>query len=106
MKNDSRFETHRDKALAAAKKAGADAFLVTNFTNVTYLTGFTGDDSHLLLRDGGPWILSDGRYRTQLEEECPGLEQVIRQPGTSMAQWVAKALHRPRSAGWPSRATR
>ena len=29
----------------------ADALLVTNFKNVTYLTGFTGDDSYL----AGSW---------------------------------------------------
>ena len=30
------------------KQEGLDALLVTNFKNVTYLTGFTGDDSYLL----------------------------------------------------------
>ena len=55
-------------------KAGADALLVTNFTNVTYLTGFTGDDSYLLVRPDGEVLISDPRYTTQLEEECPGLD--------------------------------
>ena len=35
-----------------SKRTGADALLITNFTNVTYLTGFTGDDSYLLRAAG------------------------------------------------------
>ena len=65
-------------------KQRADALLVTNFTNVTYLTGFSGDDSYLLVPSkGAPILISDPRYTTQLEEECPGLDLVIRRPGTN-----------------------
>ena len=53
-----RHQARRDKLRRKLKKAGADALLVTNFTNVTYLTGFTGDDSFLLVRpDGQHWAL-------------------------------------------------
>ena len=44
----ARHEERRDKLRRLLKKTGADALLVTSFTNVTYLTGFTGDDSYLL----------------------------------------------------------
>jgi len=74
-------------------KQRADALLVSNFTNVTYLTGFSGDDSYLLVpRSGGPVIISDPRYTTQLEEECPDLDKVIRRPGISMLKAVKKVL--------------
>ena len=63
---------------------GLDALLVTNFKNVTYLTGFTGDDSYLLVLPRGEVLISDQRYTTQLEEECPALELAIRGPGTKM----------------------
>jgi len=43
-------------------KQGADALLVTNFFNVTYLTGFTGDDSYLLVTRDAEMVLSDRRY--------------------------------------------
>lgn len=82
----------RDKLRRALKKSGADAILVTNFTNVTYLTGFTGDDSYLLVRLDGDVILSDFRYTTQLEEECPGLDMQIRRHSITMPEWVAKIL--------------
>ena len=44
-----RFVTRRNKLLRALRKTDAKALLVTNFTNVSYLTGFSGDDSWLLV---------------------------------------------------------
>jgi Xaa-Pro aminopeptidase len=87
-----RYEARRERLRRAVKKAGVDALLVTSFTNVTYLTGFTGEDSYLLLRADGEVVLSDPRYTTQLGEECPGLDLHIRPPGGSMIQAVAKVL--------------
>ena len=90
------FETRRDKLRRTLARAGADALLVTNFTNVTYLTGFTGDDSFLLLRRDGDTLLSDGRYTTQIREECPELDVVIRGPTVKLLDAVARLV---RSAG-------
>jgi Xaa-Pro aminopeptidase len=87
----SRFETRRD-ALRKLMKKAPSALLVTNFTNVSYLTGFTGDDSYLLVAPGVQVIISDPRYTEQLEEECPDVELHIRSPGTSMNDAVAKVL--------------
>ena len=89
---DDRFESRLDKLRRAVAKAGSEAVLVTDFINVTYLTGFTGDDSYLLVRPSSVVMLSDGRYTTQLGEQCPGLELHIRQPGVTMLQAVAKVL--------------
>ena len=72
----------------------ADALLVTNFKNVTYLTGFTGDDSYLLVGSTHETLISDMRYSTQLEEECPGLNLEIRSPGDRMITVVAAAVQR------------
>jgi Xaa-Pro aminopeptidase len=38
-------------------------------------------------------MLSDPRYTTQLEEECPGVELNIRKPGVSMLKAVVRVLH-------------
>ncbi|MFH1923878.1 MAG: Xaa-Pro peptidase family protein [Planctomycetota bacterium] len=92
-----RYLGRRDKLRRAVRKAGADALLVTNFTNVTYLTGFTGDDSYLLVRQDGDVILSDPRYTTQLGEECPGLDLHIRRPGVSMLRSVTRVLRRAKT---------
>lgn len=82
----------RQRIRKQLKKLGVDGLLVTNFANVTYLSGFTGDDSYLLVTRDRDILVSDPRYTTQLEEECPGLELEIRQTGTSMTAGVAKVV--------------
>ena len=67
---------------------------MTNFTNVSYLTGFTGDDSYLLLGGKHSILLSDERYTTQLQEECPDLELSIRGPGKKMLASVEEVITR------------
>ncbi|MBX7168465.1 MAG: Xaa-Pro peptidase family protein [Pirellulales bacterium] len=90
-----RFAERRQKLRQSLAKEQLDGLLVTNFTNVSYLTGFTGDDSYLLVFRDGQIVLSDARYTTQLEEECPGLDLLIRTPGidmlTAIEQSAAKA---------------
>jgi Xaa-Pro aminopeptidase len=63
----------------------SQALLVTNVNNVTYLTGFTGDDSYLLLNRNECRLISDPRYEQQIEEECPGLATFIREPSTLLS---------------------
>ena len=86
------FTVRRKKLRELIYAAKADALLVTNFINVTYLTGFTGDDSYLLVTLDGETLITDPRYTTQLEEECPGLSLEIREPGVKMLTAVAKVL--------------
>src|SRR6476646_3406672 len=86
------FELRRDKLRKLIAKANAQALLVTNESNVTYLTGFTGDSSYLLLMAKGEVLISDMRYTTQLEEECPDLKLEIRLPGTKMHEELAKLI--------------
>ena len=90
------FQARRDRLRKAFRKAGVDALLLSDFTNVTYLTGFTGDDSYLLVRRDGEIVLSDPRYTTQLGEECPGLDLQIRPPGVTMLQAVVRAVRSAR----------
>jgi Xaa-Pro aminopeptidase len=92
----SRYAARRDKLRHSLRKAGVDALLVTNFTNVTYLTGFSGDDSYLFVLAKGEVLISDPRYTTQLEQECPGLEASIRPPGEGMVETVARIAKRAR----------
>jgi len=86
------FATRREKLRTMIRRAQVDAILVTDFTNVTYLTGFTGDDSYLLVTADGATMISDMRYSTQLEEECPDIELVIRGPGESMLSTLAGVI--------------
>ncbi|MBN2022387.1 MAG: aminopeptidase P family protein [Pirellulales bacterium] len=86
------FATRRDRVRRTLARHHADAVLVTNFTNVTYLTGFTGDDSYLLVDEQGEVVLSDPRYTTQLDEQCPGVEVCIRPPGTTMLDALKRVV--------------
>ena len=87
-----RFEQRRDKLRRLLRKTGAEALLVTNEPNVTYLTGFTGDSSFLLLRADGEVLLTDGRYTEQLENECPDLALEVRGPGISTVDLTVKVI--------------
>ena len=54
----------REAMAGPRPKAGAkvDALLVTDFVNVRYLSGFTGDDSYLLVTKRREYLLTDFRY--------------------------------------------
>jgi len=86
------FALRRKKLRSLLQEAKVDALLVTNFINVTYLTGFTGDDSYLLATRNGETLITDPRYTTQLEEECPGLKLEVREPGVKMLTAVMGAI--------------
>jgi len=89
-----RFHARRDKLRKSLAKAGADGMLVTNFVNVTYLTGFTGDDSFLLVTPKHAVLLSDPRYTTQISEECSGIDVEIRNVKMNMLELVARVVGR------------
>lgn len=88
----SRSADRRDRLRRLMRRTGADALLVTHPANVTYLTGFTGDSSYLLLMARQQIMISDGRYAQQLAEECPELDTEIRRPGVEMLPTVAKVV--------------
>ena len=76
------------------------AMLVTDPVNVSYLSGFTGDDSWLLVGHGRPCLLTDFRYTEQAERECPGVELVIRKKSMIEALVAAARKLRLRSLGF------
>ncbi|MGC4932431.1 M24 family metallopeptidase [Gordonia sp. DT30] len=73
----------RLRALIGSGDASADAFLVTDLTNLRYLTGFTGSNGAALIWTGGATgpagdrICTDGRYETQVAEQSGDLMAVI-----------------------------
>lgn len=87
-----RYAARRDKLRKLLRKANADALLVTSFVNVTYLTGFTGDDSYLIVYGDGEVLVTDPRYSEQLETECPDLALEVRMPGVKMLEGIERAL--------------
>jgi Xaa-Pro aminopeptidase len=92
----SDFGKRRKLLTRMVANASAQALLVTNFNNVTYLTGFTGDDSYLLVTRDDCWLISDPRYEEQIGEECAGLKAFIRQPSELLANVTASEIKRAR----------
>lgn len=59
-------------------KSNYDAFLVTKPESVTYLTGFTGDSSHLIISEKGCILITDGRYTEQADQECGDKVEILK----------------------------
>ncbi|MFO0949448.1 MAG: Xaa-Pro peptidase family protein [Planctomycetota bacterium] len=79
-----RFSQRRDRLTKTLKKLGVQAFLVSHPVNVSYLTGFSGEDSYLVVSPEKSLLISDGRFTEQIEEECPGLDANIRRTGLTL----------------------
>ena len=57
---------------------GCDGLLVTNLTNIRYLTGFTGSAGLLLVLSDDALLVSDGRYRDQAAAEVTAAGAPVR----------------------------
>ena len=63
------FSSRLDRLRSRLEGSGIDGLLVTNLTNVRYLTGFTGSAAMLVVTSAGALLTTDGRYRTQSAEQ-------------------------------------
>lgn len=72
------YARRRDAARAQLAALDANALLVTDLTNIRYLTGFTGSNAALLVgADGTDQVCTDGRYTEQIRSQVPDLEAII-----------------------------
>ncbi len=62
-----------------------DGLIITEPVEVRYLTGFSGDDSVLVITDRRKILVTDSRYVEQVRQECPGLPIKIRKGPISEA---------------------
>ena len=88
----ARFARRRRSLIARIRKLGLPAMLVTDESNVTWLTGFTGDSSYLLIGPKLGVLISDTRYTVQISEECAGLDVEIRDARRPMHTAVADVV--------------
>ena len=82
----------RDRLRAKLAHDGVDAYLISGVANVTYLTGFKGEASHLVVTKNKDILVSDARFTEQIKNECPGLETLIRPPTKKTLDMVAEAI--------------
>ena len=69
--------------------------IVTRPANVTYMTGFLGDDSWAAIAGGRVWLLTDSRYTEQAQKECPSCKIIDR--AGPMAEAVAGLVKKLKS---------
>ncbi|MBI5101829.1 MAG: aminopeptidase P family protein [Nitrospirae bacterium] len=66
---------NRLQAITAALPAkGVDGILISNITNVRYLSGFTGSSGFLIITPKERYFITDFRYQQQAEREAEGFE--------------------------------
>lgn len=58
------------------EEQAVDAILVTQLSNVRYLTGFTGSNAQAIVSASASVFLTDGRYTEQSRHEVPDMERV------------------------------
>jgi Xaa-Pro aminopeptidase len=82
----------RDRLRQQLQATDLDAFVVSHPVNVTYLTGFSGEASVLILGRQKTVLVSDFRFIEQIAEECPGLDTYIRPPTQKLPEAVAQTI--------------
>lgn len=82
------FADRQQRLFQEIRKQSISHFLITSPFNVTYLTGFTGEDSFLFVSDDKLTIWSDARYDVQLQEECPDIQVRLRSPTETLVDAI------------------
>jgi Xaa-Pro aminopeptidase len=75
---------------AALAENSLDYLLVTHLPNVRYLCGFTGSAGALLIGHGRITFFTDGRYRSQADQEVVGAKIIVAAKSPAVA--AAEAL--------------
>jgi Xaa-Pro aminopeptidase len=88
----SQYQLRRQRLRKLLKPTRQSVMLVTNLTNVGYLTGFSGSAGWLLVGAGQELLLSDARYETQISQECPGLACEIRSTKETLLQALTRVV--------------
>ena len=71
------YRTRRNKATTRIQDSAHAALLISDLKNVRYLTGFSGSNALMVIReDGQHLLLTDGRYDTQIRLETGEPEDV------------------------------
>jgi Xaa-Pro aminopeptidase len=89
------FKRRLSRVKRQLRRYGIDTLLVSAKANVTYLTGFLGDDSWAFLTPRAVYLLTDSRYTEQAVSQCHGCKIIERRE--SMTKAVAGLLDKYKS---------
>ena len=92
------YQQRRKRLRGALKQTGMESALITDVTNVTWLTGFSGDSTYLLVLPRSELLISDSRYEVQLNEECPELDREIRTSKINLPEFTIEVLQKAKPA--------
>jgi Xaa-Pro aminopeptidase len=71
------YSARQDRVRLSLESKHVDALLVTNLTNVAYLTGFTGSNGQLVISAQGATFFTDGRYQARASSLVQNAEMRI-----------------------------
>jgi Xaa-Pro aminopeptidase len=77
------------------KKNGINCLIITKPANVSYTTGFLGEDSWVLIINSRSYLVTDSRYTEQAHNECPICSIIERHE--PLAQAAAKIIKKYKS---------
>lgn len=83
-----------ERCRKAMSAAGVSAYLITNRPDHYYLTGFSGEDSAVLITSKAVWLISDGRFDTSIKQEAPWAKVSLRKG--QLVDEIAIVAHRAR----------
>jgi Xaa-Pro aminopeptidase len=92
--NKHAYKTRLKVVRAAITRAGADCLIAAKPANVTYLTGFTGNDSWAIVLPRAVALVTDSRYTEQAAAQCRFCRIVERKE--AMAKTIAELLRNQR----------
>ena len=75
--NDSIYSKRQQDLRKVLDERGLDGMLITNLTNVRYISGFTGSAASCLITPEGQFFITDGRYIEQSKAQVKGFERFI-----------------------------
>ena len=86
-------KARRKRLAISMQQTNFDALLLSDRKNIYYYSGFSGDDSYLLLINDTAYLLSDGRFIAQAAAEAPDAEFLCRTNGQQLQHLLVTALN-------------
>ena len=88
------FSKRRNQLVRLLRRRGVGALLVLHGPDVGYLSGFTGEDSWLLIAERKAVLLTDARFAEQARREMRGVQVVVR--NGSLGEALGETVRRMR----------